>query len=135
MLNQERSAQLGVNIHPVDENAEEETAEVLQGLYRRIEVDSRANLARSWAFEYAVKGGLGAYRVTHDMMSIQALLIVLMAGTEVFRPLRDFRGVLHEGQIGQAAAGAINELLSKETPTPHYAAPAAAKFEPSARSL
>ena len=74
--------------------------------------------------------GLGAYRVTHDMMSIQALLIVLMAGTEVFRPLRDFRGVLHEGQIGQAAAGAINELLSKKTPAPHYAAPAAAKFEP-----
>jgi ATP-binding cassette subfamily B protein len=74
--------------------------------------------------------GLGAYRVTHGMMSIQALLIVLMAGTEVFRPLRDFRGVLHEGQIGQAAAGAINELLSKDTPAPHYTAQAAAKFEP-----
>lgn len=63
VLNQERAAQLGVNIHPIDEHAEEETADVLQGLYRRIEVDSRANLARSWAFEYAVKGGLGAYRI------------------------------------------------------------------------
>lgn len=58
---------------------------------------------------------LGAYRVTHGEMSLQALLIVLMAGTEVFRPLRDFRGVLHEGQIGQAAGIAINEFLG--TPT------------------
>src|SRR6185437_5338948 len=60
---------------------------------------------------------LGAYRVTHDLMSLQALLIVLMAGTEVFRPLRDFRGVLHEGMIGQAAGIAINELLN--TPIDH----------------
>ena len=57
----------------------------------------------------------GAYRVTHGEMSLQALLIVLMAGTEVFRPLRDFRAVLHEGQIGQAAGIAINEFLG--TPT------------------
>jgi hypothetical protein len=36
---------------------------VIQGLYRRIEVESRANLARSWAFERAVKAGRGYYRV------------------------------------------------------------------------
>ena len=45
------------------------------------------------------------------MMSLQALLIVLMAGTEIFRPLRDFRTVLHDGLVGQAAAMAINALL------------------------
>ena len=38
---------------------------------------------------------LGVWRVSHGLMSIQALLIVLMAGTEVFRPLRDLRTVLH----------------------------------------
>src|SRR3954468_20214492 len=30
---------------------------------------------------------LGAYRVTHGLMSMEALLVVLMAGTEIFRPL------------------------------------------------
>ena len=63
ILNQERSAHLGVNIHPVSEDADDDTAEVLQGLYRAIERDSRAGLARSWAFDRAVKAGMGAYRV------------------------------------------------------------------------
>ena len=61
---------------------------------------------------------LGAYRVTHGMMSLQALLIVLMAGTEIFRPLRDFRTVLHDGMVGQAAAIGINALLEAEAPLP-----------------
>ncbi|MEA2774082.1 MAG: ATP-binding cassette, subfamily bacterial CydCD [Acetobacteraceae bacterium] len=54
---------------------------------------------------------LGAWRVRHGEMSIEALLIVLMAGTEIFRPLRDLRGVLHQGLNGQAAATGINALL------------------------
>ena len=54
---------------------------------------------------------LGAWRVRHGDMSLEALLIVLMAGTEIFRPLRDLRGVLHQGLNGQAAASGINDLL------------------------
>ncbi len=54
---------------------------------------------------------LGAWRVRHGEMSLEALLIVLMAGTEIFRPLRDLRGVLHQGLNGQAAATGINALL------------------------
>lgn len=63
VLNQERSAKLGVEVHPLSEDAADDTAEILQGLYRRIEVDSRAGLARTWAFDRAVKAGRGAYRV------------------------------------------------------------------------
>ena len=63
VLNAEKAAHLGVSIHPLSDDAEEETADVLQGLYRRIEVQSRASLARSWAFERAVKAGRGYYRV------------------------------------------------------------------------
>lgn len=63
VLNQEKAAKLGVNVQPLTEEADDDTAEVLEGLYRRIEVDSRANLARSWAYERAVKAGRGAYRV------------------------------------------------------------------------
>jgi ATP-binding cassette subfamily B protein len=54
---------------------------------------------------------LGAWRVRHGDMTLEALLIVLMAGTEIFRPLRDLRGVLHQGMNGQAAASGINTLL------------------------
>jgi hypothetical protein len=62
-INAEKAAHLGIGIHPLSDTADDDTAEVLQGLYRRIEVDSRANLARSWAFERAVKAGRGFYRV------------------------------------------------------------------------
>jgi ATP-binding cassette subfamily C protein CydCD len=51
-------------------------------------------------------------------MSIEALLIVLMAGTEVFRPLRDLRTVLHQGMLGQSAAAGINALLAAEPLVP-----------------
>jgi hypothetical protein len=62
-INAEKAAHLGIGIHPLSDTADDDTAEVLQGLYRRIEVDSRATLARSWAFERAVKAGRGFYRV------------------------------------------------------------------------
>jgi hypothetical protein len=62
-INAEKAAHLGIGIHPLSDTADDDTAEVLQGLYRRIEVDSRASLARSWAFERAVKAGRGFYRV------------------------------------------------------------------------
>ena len=42
ILNQERAAQLGVQIHPLSEDANLDTAEVIQGLYRKIERDSNA---------------------------------------------------------------------------------------------
>jgi len=65
---------------------------------------------------------LGAWRVQHGEMSIEALLIVLMAGTEIFRPLRDLRTVLHAGLNGQSAAAGINALL--DTPVTAPAQPA-----------
>jgi ATP-binding cassette, subfamily B, bacterial len=61
---------------------------------------------------------LGVWRVANGAMTIEALLIVLMAGTEVFRPLRDLRGVLHQGLTGQSAAAGINALLAAEPLVP-----------------
>ena len=63
VLNAEKGAHLGVTIHALSDEASDDTAEIIQGLYRRIEVESRAGLARSWAFERAVKAGRGYYRV------------------------------------------------------------------------
>jgi ABC-type multidrug transport system fused ATPase/permease subunit len=77
--------------------------------------------------------GLGVWRVSQGEMSITALLIVLMAGTEVFRPLRDLRSVLHQGMVGQSAAAGITALLSAEPLVPAVAvgthAPAAPTIE------
>ena len=64
---------------------------------------------------------LAVWRVSHGQMSIQALLIVLMAGTEVFRPLRDLRMVLHQGMLGQSAAAGINALFAAEPLVPSQA--------------
>ena len=61
---------------------------------------------------------LGVWRVSHGLMTIEALLIVLMCGTEVFRPLRDLRSVLHQGMVGQSAAAGITALLAAEPLVP-----------------
>ena len=58
--------------------------------------------------------GLGAYRVTEGAMSLEALLIVLMMGIEVFRPLRELRMLLHDGMLGQSAAEKILAILGAE---------------------
>jgi ATP-binding cassette subfamily C protein CydCD len=70
---------------------------------------------------------LGAWRVAAGDMSVEALLIVLMAGTEIFRPLRDLRSVLHRGMLGQSAAVSIHALMDAQplTPAPDAGANAA----------
>src|SRR2546428_290808 len=66
VLNQEKAAHVGVNIHPETEDATDETAAVLEGLYRYAEVDSGATIARSWAYERGVKAGRGCYRILKE---------------------------------------------------------------------
>ncbi len=63
VMSQARNARLAVQINPKSGGATKETAETIQGLYRNIEVESRAQLARNWAFERAIKGGRGYYRI------------------------------------------------------------------------
>ena len=66
----------------------------------------------------AVALALGAWRVDQGAMSLQALLIVLMAGTEIFRPLRDLRMTLHAGMNGQSSASGILSILDSPTTAP-----------------
>jgi len=84
----------------------------------------QASLMSRALTDLAIAGGaavaiaLGAWRVSHGEMSIEALLIVLMAGTEVFRPLRDLRSLLHKGMVANAAAVGIKALLEATPPRP-----------------
>lgn len=66
ITNQMAAAKLGVNIHPLDLDANDDTAAVMQDLYRTIERDSNANVARLWAFDRAVRAGRGYYRISTE---------------------------------------------------------------------
>jgi ATP-binding cassette, subfamily B, bacterial len=53
----------------------------------------------------------GAIRVANDELYFRTLLIVLMLGVEVFRPLQQLSRIYHEGMMGQSAAQSVYELL------------------------
>ena len=55
--------------------------------------------------------GLGAARVAEGAVGIEVLLIVLMMGVEVFRPMRELRALLHTGMYGRSAAESLFRLL------------------------
>jgi ATP-binding cassette subfamily B protein len=55
--------------------------------------------------------GLGAWRVAAGEMSLTVLLVILMLGVEVFRPLRELRILLHQGMLGLSAAQGIFSVL------------------------
>ncbi|HIP77044.1 MAG TPA: thiol reductant ABC exporter subunit CydC [Kiloniellaceae bacterium] len=59
---------------------------------------------------------LGAYRVEAGAMDLAALLMILMMGVEIFRPMRDLRTVLHEGMVGLSAAQGLYRLFDATPP-------------------
>jgi hypothetical protein len=70
VLNQERQSELGVQVIAADDFGEgvgpqvsDEELELREGLVRRIQRDSQAQDARSWAFARAVIAGRGYWRV------------------------------------------------------------------------
>jgi ATP-binding cassette, subfamily B, bacterial len=62
----------------------------------------------------AVALGWGAYRVRAGEMDFAALVIVLMLGVEVFRPLRELRTLLHQGMLGISASQGVFRILDAE---------------------
>ncbi|MDY0883455.1 thiol reductant ABC exporter subunit CydC [Dongia soli] len=66
---------------------------------------------------------LGAYRVEGGAMSLPALLVILMLGVEIYRPMRELRSVLHQGMVGMSAAQGIYKIFDAE-PLVRDAAPA-----------
>ena len=72
----------------------------------------------------AVAVALGAWRVETGAMALPALLVILMLGVEIFRPMRELRAVLHQGMVGLSAAQGIYQVLD-DTPEVTDAPPAA----------
>ncbi|HEV8585753.1 MAG TPA: ABC transporter ATP-binding protein [Methylomirabilota bacterium] len=54
---------------------------------------------------------LGIYRVETGAIGLPSLLVILMLGVEVFRPLRELRVLLHQGMLGMSAAQGILAIL------------------------
>ena len=80
--------------------------------------------------------GIGAWRVADGEIGIGVLLIVLMMGVELFRPMRELRILLHQGMLGQSAAEGLFALLGakplvREAETGE--SPSAAELQPSLR--
>jgi len=68
ITNDQRQNRPSIKVYPVDDRADIETAKVIQGLVRHIEYNSNADTAYDTAFECAVKGGLGYFRIITDFV-------------------------------------------------------------------
>ena len=63
ILNEQRQSRPAIQVNPMGDGADVDTAEIIQGLIRHIEVNSQADIAYDTAFEHAVIGGFGYIRV------------------------------------------------------------------------
>ena len=66
IVNDARMNKPAIKCHPVDSNADVETAKVLNGLIRQIEISSNADSAYATAIDNAVSMGFGYFRVDID---------------------------------------------------------------------
>ena len=63
VVNEARQNRPAINVVPADSNADVETAEIMSGLIRNIEVSSDADIAYDTAADCAVSGGFGYFRI------------------------------------------------------------------------
>ncbi|MCH7737116.1 MAG: thiol reductant ABC exporter subunit CydC [Chloroflexi bacterium] len=59
----------------------------------------------------AVALAWGAVRVSNDELELRALLIVLMLGVEIFRPMRELVQLYHDGMIAMSSAEGIFDIM------------------------
>jgi hypothetical protein len=63
VVNDVRQNKPGIVVHPADDNADVETAEIYNGLIRNIQVTSDSDVATDTAAESAVSNGFGYFRI------------------------------------------------------------------------
>lgn len=71
VINTARQAKLGLSFAPEGEGASRAVAQAYDDIARAIQADSRAHLARQWAFERAAKCGWGVYRILTEYVNDQ----------------------------------------------------------------
>ena len=73
---------------------------------------------------------VGALRVEAGAMELAELLVVLMLGVEVFRPLRELSQLFHQGLLGMAATQSVLEIEEAQPLTPDAEAEPIEALEP-----
>jgi len=68
ITNDQRQNRPAIRVHPVDSMGDVGTGKTIQGLIRHIEYNSNADVAYDTAFESAVTGGFGYFRVVTDFV-------------------------------------------------------------------
>lgn len=63
VVNDARQNKPGITVHPGDSQADIETAQIIEGLIRNIEITSDADVAYDTALESAVSGGFGYFQI------------------------------------------------------------------------
>jgi ATP-binding cassette subfamily C protein CydCD len=58
---------------------------------------------------------VSAYRVSEGLMSYESLILILLLGVEVFKPLRELRSLMHAGMLAQSAAKQIFRILDAKS--------------------
>ncbi len=66
VANESRQNKPGIKVSPVDNGADEDTAEIIGGLVRSIERNSNAPVAYNTAIDQSLSGGFGFFRVAID---------------------------------------------------------------------
>jgi len=66
VCNEYRQSRPSLNVNPVGDDSDVDTAEILQGIIRHIEVQSDAEQAYDWAHECVVRTGFGSWRILSD---------------------------------------------------------------------
>jgi hypothetical protein len=114
VVNDQRQNRPGIRIHPASGDASEEVAEILQGLIRGIEYDSRAESVYDCGYQHSVVGGRGYWRIVSEYESEssfnQKLLIKRIADPMSVYLDPDYQ----EPDGGDRQWGFVAESLSKE---------------------
>lgn len=77
VMNDERQNTPSINILPIGDGSDEETAKIFKGIIRGIEYNSNADEAYDTAGEYAIRGGIGFIRIDHEYADDKTLNQVL----------------------------------------------------------
>ena len=73
----------------------------------------------------AVALAVGAVRVSNGEMELRPLLIVLMLGVEVFRPMRELTNLYHQGMSVLSSSQSVFQILDERVSVVDAAAPSA----------
>ena len=111
VTNDLRQNKPGIKVHPVDDDADVETAEVMQGMIRHIEYDSNAEVAYVTAASSAAAGGAGYFELYTDYESNDTFDQVIK-----FRRIRNSFTVYMGHHVEPDGSDMMRCLISEDVP-------------------